>query len=65
MSKYLVRCKASVYYDVEIETNEKWDAEAEGLDSFGNILDDCKLAMPLEWEGVEVWEVEEKEEEDA
>jgi hypothetical protein len=50
MSKYLVRCKASVYYDVEIETKEKWDAEAEGLDMFPS---------PLEWEGAEVWEVDE------
>lgn len=61
MSKYLVRCKASVYYDVEIETKEKWDAESEGLDTFSNLLDDCNLATPLDWEGVEVWEVEEEE----
>ena len=59
MSKYLVRCKASVYYDVEIETKEKWDAEAEGLDMFGNLLDEATLPIPLEWEGAEVWEVDE------
>lgn len=62
MSKYTVRCKASVYFDVDIETKDKWDAEAEGLDIFGNLLDDAPLPSPLEWEGVEVWEVEEEEE---
>lgn len=61
MSKYTVRCKASVYFDVEIETKDKWDAEAEGLDIFGNLLDAAPLPMPLEWDGVEVWEVEEEE----
>ena len=25
MSKYTVRCKASVYFDVEIETKDKWE----------------------------------------
>jgi hypothetical protein len=58
MSKYTVRCKASVYFDVDVETVEKWDAEAEGLDIFGNLLDDAPLPSPLEWESVEVWEVE-------
>ena len=58
MSKYTVRCKASVYFDVDVETSEKWDAEAEGLDIFGNLLDDAPLPSPLEWESVEVWEVE-------
>jgi hypothetical protein len=58
MSKYLVRCKASVYYDVEIEVQEKWDAEAEGLDAFSNLLDNAPLPSPLEWDSVEVWEVE-------
>jgi hypothetical protein len=60
MSKYTVRCKASVYFDVKIETKDKWDAEAEGLDTFSNLLDDAPLPSPLEWEGVEVWEVEEE-----
>jgi len=60
MSKYTVRCKASVYFDVEIETKDKWDAEAEGLDTFSNLLDDAPLPSPLEWESVEVWEVEEE-----
>lgn len=58
MSKYLVRCKASVYFDIEMETQEKWDAEAEGLDAFGNLLDNAPLPSPLEWDSVEVWEVE-------
>jgi hypothetical protein len=58
MPKYTVRCKASVYFDVDVETVEKWDAEAEGLDIFGNLLDDAPLPSPLEWESVEVWEVE-------
>lgn len=58
MSKYTVRCKASVYFDVDVEASEKWDAEAEGLDIFGNLLDDAPLPSPLEWESVEVWEVE-------
>jgi hypothetical protein len=61
MSKYTVRCKASVYFDVDIETKERWDAEAEGLDIFGNLLDDTTLPSPLEWESVEVWEVEEED----
>lgn len=60
MSKYTVRCKASVYFDVEIETKDKWDAETEGLDTFSNLLDDAPLPSPLEWESVEVWEVEEE-----
>jgi hypothetical protein len=58
MSKYLVRCKASVYFDIEMETQEKWDAEAEGLDAFGSLLDNAPLPSPLEWDSVEVWEVE-------
>jgi hypothetical protein len=65
MSKYTVRCKASVYFDVDVETKERWDAESEGLDIFGNLLDATTLPSPLEWEGVEVWEVEEEEEENA
>jgi hypothetical protein len=47
-----------VYYDVELETQEKWDAEAEGLDAFGALLDNTPLPSPLEWDSVEVWEVE-------
>jgi hypothetical protein len=58
MTKYLVRCKASVYYDIELETQEKWDAETEGLTSFSNLLDNAPLPSPLEWDSVEVWEVE-------
>jgi hypothetical protein len=58
MSKYLVRCKASVYFDIEMEAQEKWDAESEGLDAFGNLLDNAPLPSPLEWDSVEVWEVE-------
>jgi hypothetical protein len=65
MSKYTVRCKASVYFDVDVETKERWDAESEGLDIFGNLLDATTLPSPLEWEGVEVWEVEGEEEENA
>ncbi len=61
MSKYTVRCKASVYFDVDVETKERWDAESEGLDIFGNLLDATTLPSPLEWEGVEVWEVEGEE----
>jgi len=58
MTKYLVRCKASVYFDIEMEAQEKWDAESEGLDAFGNLLDNAPLPSPLEWDSVEVWEVE-------
>jgi hypothetical protein len=47
-----------VYFDIEIETPEKWDAESEGLDAFGNLLDNAPLPSPLEWDSVEVWEVE-------
>lgn len=66
MPKFNVRCKVSVYYDVEVETKEDWEAEQEGLDLFGQLLDKAEpLPEPLEWEGMEVWEVEKLEEEDA
>jgi hypothetical protein len=47
-----------VYFDIEMEAQEKWDAESEGLDAFGNLLDNALLPSPLEWDSVEVWEVE-------
>jgi hypothetical protein len=47
-----------VYFDIEMETQEKWDAEAEGLDAFGSLLDNAPLPSTLEWDSVEVWEVE-------
>lgn len=65
MAKYNVRLKASVYYDTVIDAKEKWDAEEEGLEEFGALLDKTEpLPSPLEWEGVEVWGIE-TEDDDA
>lgn len=62
MTTFTVRCKASVYYDVEIESNDMWDAQDQGFSKFSELLDSCPaLPSPLEFEGSEVWEIEEKE----
>ena len=66
MANYTVKMKASVYYETVIDTKEKWEAEEEAMEEFGDILDSVELPEELDWEFVEVWEVEkEDEEEDA
>lgn len=59
MAKYLVRCKASVYYDVEVEAKDKSDARDMGEGELAELLDEASLPNSLEWEGLEAWEVEE------
>lgn len=59
MAKYLVRCKASVYYDTEVEAEDKLDARDIGEGELSELLDEASLPNSLEWEGLEAWEVEE------
>lgn len=59
MAKYLVRCKASVYYDVEVEADDEMFAEDLGVGELAELIEDLDLPSPLEWEGFEAWEVEE------
>lgn len=59
MNKYLVRLKASVYYDVEVYADDELTAVDEGEQNFFKILNASSLDSPLEWENVDVWEVEE------
>lgn len=65
MAKYLVRCKASVYYDVEVEAEDEMFAEDEGTNKLGQLLEPVMLPSPLEWEGFEAWEIEEMEDSNA
>ena len=59
MAKYLVRCKASVYYDTEVEADDEMFAEDLGVGDLAELLNQVDLPNPLEWEVLEAWEVEE------
>lgn len=59
MPKYLVKCKASVYHDVEVEADDELHARDLGETALADLISDVKLPDPLEWESVEMWEVEE------
>lgn len=65
MAKYLVRCKASVYYDVEVEAEDEWFAEELGLSKLGELTETAVLPEPLSWDNYESWEIQELEGEDA
>lgn len=65
MAKYLVRCKASVYYDVEVEADDEWFAEELGLSKLGELTETATLPEPLSWDNYESWEIQELEVEDA
>jgi hypothetical protein len=63
MTKYLVQLKSSIYFDVEIEAPDDERAEALGIEQFGELLDQVKLPLPLEFDAIEMWQIQESEDE--
>lgn len=58
MSNYKVGCKVTIYYDIEVEANDNWSAEEKALETFSDMLDKVNLPSPLEFDSMEVWDVE-------
>jgi len=63
MAKYLVQLKSSIYFDVEIEAPDDERAETLGIKQFGELLDQVKLPLPLEFDAIEMWQIQESEDE--
>jgi len=63
MAKYLVQLKSSIYFDVEIEAPDDERAETLGIEQFGELLDQVKLPLPLEFDAIEMWQIQESEDE--
>jgi len=63
MAKYLVQLKSSIYFDVEIEAPDDERAEELGIEQFGELLDQVKLPLPLEFDAIEMWQIQESEDE--
>lgn len=61
MNKYTVRLKSAVYYDVDIEAEDDHEAREQGVDILSKMLENTFLPMPLEFDMIEVWDVEETE----
>lgn len=58
MSNYKVGCKVTIYYDIEVEASDNWSAEEKALETFSDMLDKVNLPSPLEFDSMEVWDVE-------
>ena len=63
MAKYLVQLKSSIYFDVEIEAPDDERAEELGIEQVGELLDQVKLPLPLEFDAIEMWQIQESEDE--
>jgi hypothetical protein len=63
MTKYLVQLKSSIYFDVEIEAPDDEKAEELGIEQLAELLDSVKLPMPLEFDAIEMWQIQENEDE--
>ena len=57
--KYLVRCSASVYLDVEIEAEDEESARIKGGEAYDKLTEKIVFPDPLEFDSFEVWDVEE------
>ena len=60
MKEYMVRLKASVYYDVKIEAQEEDGAQGIAINKFAELIDQVKLPSPLAFDYIETWEIEEE-----
>jgi len=63
MAKYLVQLKSSIYFDVEIEAPDDERAETLGIEQLAELLDQVKLPLPLEFDAIEMWQIQESEDE--
>lgn len=59
MTKYLVKCKISVYHEAEVDAEDPLDARDLVEGELAELVSDIELPNSLEWEGLESWEVEE------
>jgi|CryBogDrversion2_4_1035264.scaffolds.fasta_scaffold33282_4 hypothetical protein len=60
MAKYLVQLKTTIYLDLEVEAVDEEQAEQVGINEFAELIDPVELPMPLEFDRIEAWEIQEQ-----